>query len=172
MVLCVPSCPECPTLSHGNTTIAINLCSGSKQLFNHQFSRPWQLNKINIIMNINHNNVPEALGILIEKVDFLTSQLAGLSKTEKTDVRNLDMDDLIAFLHKKGLKISKSKIYKLCMNRRIPFLKFGNRSVFRMQDIEQWIESNCKSVQQDDSESVRAVVRSAQKKERRSDYGK
>lgn len=34
-------------------------------------------------MNINHNNVPEALGILIEKVDFLTSQLAGLSKTEK-----------------------------------------------------------------------------------------
>lgn len=130
------------------------------------------MNKINIIMNINHNNVPEALGILIEKVDFLTSQLAGLSKTEKTDVRNLDMDDLIAFLHKKGLKISKSKIYKLCMNRRIPFLKFGNRSVFRMQDIEQWIESNCKSVQQDDSESVRAVVRSAQKKERRSDYGK
>ena len=58
------------------------------------------------------------------------------------------------------------------MNRRIPFLKLGNRSVFRMQDIEQWIESNCKSVRQDDSESVRAVVRSAQKKERRSDYGK
>ena len=123
-------------------------------------------------MTIDHNNIPEAIGLMIEKVDFLTSQLASLSKIEKTDVRNLDMDDLIAYLHTKGVKISKSKIYKLCMNRRIPFLKFGNRSVFRIQDIEQWIESNCKSVQQDDSESVRAIVRSAQRKERRSDYGK
>lgn len=118
-------------------------------------------------MTIDHNNMPEVLGILIEKVDFLTSQLLGLPKTEKTDVRNLDMDDLIAFLHEKGVKISKSKIYKLSMKRSIPFLKFGNRLVFKTQDIEQWIESNCKSVLKEGFESVHAVVRSAQRKERR-----
>ena len=58
------------------------------------------------------------------------------------------------------------------MNRHIPHQKFGNKLVFRSQDIEQWIDLNCKDVQMMDTESVHTVVMDAQKKERRSRYGK
>ena len=123
-------------------------------------------------MVVDYNTIPDAIRILIEKVDVLTAQLASLSKSDKPDLCNLDMDGLISFLRSKGIKLSKSKIYKLCMNRHIPFLKFGNKLVFRCQDIEQWVDVNCKEVQMIDTDSIRAVVMDARRKERRSNYGK
>ena len=125
-----------------------------------------------IVMKIDFNSIPDAIQLLIEKVDILTAQLTALSQAEKTDTGNLDMDGLISFLKSKGIKLSKSKIYKLCMNRHIPFRKFGNKLVFRCQDIEQWVDVNCKEIQMIDSDSIRAVVMDARRKERRSNYGK
>ena len=58
------------------------------------------------------------------------------------------------------------------MNRHIPFRKFGNKLVFRCQDIEQWVDVNCKEIQMIDTDSIRAVVMDARRKERRSNYGK
>ena len=77
-----------------------------------------------IVMKIDFNSIPDAIQLLIEKVDILTAQLTALSQAEKTDTGNLDMDGLISFLKSKGIKLSKSKIYKLCMNRHSPGRSF------------------------------------------------
>lgn len=46
-------------------------------------------------MVVDYNTIPDAIRILIEKVDVLTAQLASLSKSDKTDSCNLDMDGWI-----------------------------------------------------------------------------
>lgn len=38
------------------------------------------------------------------------------------------------------IRLRKSTIYKLCMGRRIPYMKVGKRLLFREDAIDQWLE--------------------------------
>ena len=42
--------------------------------------------------------------------------------------------------------LSKSKIYKLVMDQKIPFAKFGRRLVFSRKQLQDWVKENTKEV--------------------------
>lgn len=40
------------------------------------------------------------------------------------------------------LNLSKSSLYKLCAVRKIPFYKPGRKNLFKLEELEQWVEDN------------------------------
>jgi len=54
----------------------------------------------------------------------------------------IDIDELARHLH-----LSKSQLYCMTSQRRIPFIKAGRRVVFDPEDIERWMNSHRVEVQ-------------------------
>jgi len=89
---------------------------------------------------VNHNNVPEAIEFLIQKIESLESILLQSGKTiEPLKFDRIDKIEEACQI----LGFSKSKIYKLTMNNEIPHThtKTG-RLIFNRKDLMQWLEEN------------------------------
>lgn len=56
----------------------------------------------------------------------------------------LDFQETLEFFEKKGLRMSKSKLYKLCSSKKIPHKHFGSQPIFDETELEKWITKNLK----------------------------
>lgn len=64
-------------------------------------------------------------------------------ETEKKEY--LYIPECLEYLAKKGVRLSKSSLYKHTMNETIPFRKFGKNIVFLPADLDEWIEERLKN---------------------------
>ena len=110
--------------------------------------------------------MPEAIGILINRVEKLASLFSETKSSATPSEINLDLDGIIVFLKGKGYTMSKSRLYKLTANGDIPHRKFGNRLVFNTVEVLEWVDQVSASSIQFQSDAINAITRSAQAKSR------
>ncbi|MBZ4037303.1 helix-turn-helix domain-containing protein [Flavobacterium sp. 17A] len=114
-------------------------------------------------MNTTLENIFEKIDFIIDSITKIESKL----KTEqiiKPPPKKLSLDQAVLFLQEKGIKISKSSIYKLTSNNSISFRRFGNRLVFSEDELEKWISLQLKEQNVHKLESVSKISNSAQNK--------
>lgn len=118
-------------------------------------------------MNLSFDNLPQAVGHLIDEMNAIKKILSNQSQRQTTEPQNLNMDDAIKFMKANGFTFSKSKIYKLTSTNEIPCMRFGNRLIFNSVELLRWCESNTISSNEIRVQATLEIVRSAQSKERR-----
>lgn len=84
--------------------------------------------------------------VLVERIDQLlnfSEELAGRALNSQQNVvkQHLCLTDALSFLKQEGITISKSKIYKLTAEKKIPFKKFNGHLVFSSSELLRWIDS-------------------------------
>lgn len=90
---------------------------------------------------INFENLPQAVSLLIEKVDSLTMLLENKSNNPNTaSNKPLSIQEAAKFL-----KLSVPTIYGMVSRREIPFSKLGKRLYFSESELSEWIQTGRKS---------------------------
>lgn len=90
--------------------------------------------------NISFDSLPAAIMELAENVELIISLLSTKIEKREEIPKYLNMEKALVYLKKIGFPMSKSKLYKLTANGKIPFHKSGNTLLFRMEEINQWCE--------------------------------
>ena len=90
---------------------------------------------------LSFDQLPQAVGELLDKVDYVISRLderkeAPSPSPKQEDDQLMSLDDACRFLGKK-----RSTLYALTSERRIPFRKRGNKLYFFKKELVEWIES-------------------------------
>lgn len=76
--------------------------------------------------------------ILIEVIETEKSKNG---KSESKNRNLVSLNDALAYLNGKGIKMSKSTIYKRTMEGIIPFKRFGMRKiVFNLDELDNWVD--------------------------------
>ena len=73
---------------------------------------------------------------LVQKVESLESSIQDIKDTSDKD-KLLDIEELAEFLGK-----SKVTVYRLKHDKKIPYIKQGNRIYFLKKDVMEWLKSN------------------------------
>ena len=73
---------------------------------------------------------------LVQKVESLESSIRDIKNTSDKD-KLLDIEELAEFLGK-----SKVTVYRLKHDKKIPYIKQGNRIYFLKKDVMEWLKSN------------------------------
>ena len=73
---------------------------------------------------------------LVQKVESLESSIQDIKNTSDKD-KLLDIEELAEFLWK-----SKVTVYRLKHDKKIPYIKQGNRIYFLKKDVMEWLKSN------------------------------
>lgn len=120
-------------------------------------------------MKITYDTVPEAIEALLNEVMELKQLVTKSVNSDKPREMGVTMDvqSLIEFMTSQGLRMSKSKLYKLVSAKKIPYSKFNGCLVFSYNEIQEWIDGQMVSSSKPYDESVSAIARSAQSQERR-----
>lgn len=116
-------------------------------------------------MNVDFNSMPEAIEYLtvqVETIKELLQQKAVLSTNQE---KILDFNAACAYMKKKKIPMSKSRLYKLvsATGNGIPFRKAGNRLLFYTNELDVWCEEQI-GAPATRQESVMAVVKVARKR--------
>jgi excisionase family DNA binding protein len=75
--------------------------------------------------------------------ELLQEMLPAIRSAEPKDTGKpyLSINEGLQYLNDRGLKMSKSTLYKHTMNESIPFQRFGERKiVFLREELDEWIE--------------------------------
>lgn len=103
----------------------------------HSLIALWHYYQKNVSMTqITFNQLPQAVGELIDSVKQIQSQLSTLSQSDQEEWMNLDQ--LVLYLPDKP---SKATIYRKVRNREIPFTKRGKHLIFQRSKIDSWLSS-------------------------------
>lgn len=92
---------------------------------------------------ITFDNLPEAVGQLLQEVSYIKNHLLNQTATsiepKQCPAENefLTVEDVC-----KKLRISKGGVYNLTCGRKIPFIKRGNRIYFDAHELNEWIRSD------------------------------
>jgi excisionase family DNA binding protein len=90
---------------------------------------------------INFDNLPQAVSLLLEKVDSLATLLENKSNNPNTvSNKPLSIQEAAKFL-----KLSVPTIYGMVSRREIPFSKLGKRLYFSESELTEWIHTGRKS---------------------------
>lgn len=114
------------------------------------------------MININHNNLPDAVGLLLQKVENLENLLQ-LKQTPQVIVN--DRINLLEACNLTGY--GKSKIYKLTYSDGIPHKLLGNRLVFSRSELLAWLETNTKARNTKSKSVLSSIAESAAIKTRK-----
>lgn len=87
--------------------------------------------------------MPKAIGMLLEEVAEIKKLLAFKPPREPIE-KKLSIEMAIKVFEDKGIKISKSKLYKLTSKQKIPFIRFNQRLIFEKSELIEWIEMETK----------------------------
>lgn len=112
------------------------------------------------MININHNNLPEAIGLLLVKVENLENLLQQKQNTEVVLPDRIDSIEEACSITGR----SKSKIYKLTSTDGIPHKLMGNRLVFSRSELLAWLETNTVTRQPKSKSVLSSIALSAAKK--------
>lgn len=103
---------------------------------------------------INFENLPQAVSLLLEKVDSLTMLLENKSNNPNTvSNKPLSIQEAAKFL-----KLSVPTIYGMVSRREIPFSKLGKRLYFSESELSEWIQTGRKSTRSEMLTSSECVL--------------
>jgi len=107
---------------------------------------------------LNKNDLRELLR------EMIPATTAPVQKTEGKDY--LSFEEGLVYLNDRGIRMSKSTLYKKTADKEIPFRRFGIRKiVFEPELLDKWINDQLSGME---SIVCKTVVESARRKERRS----
>lgn len=86
--------------------------------------------------NITNEDLYGVITTLVQKVESLESSIQDIKNTSDKD-KLLDIEELAEFLGK-----SKVTVYRLKHDKKIPYIKQGNRIYFLKKDVMEWLKSN------------------------------
>ncbi len=109
------------------------------------------------------NNLPERMDCLISEVFELKRILIQRIEKPEEIPKYLNTEKALVYLKKIGFPMSKSRLYKLTANRKIPFHKSGNTLLFSMEEISQWCEDDIHA-KNNKNISNQFIIKTAQKK--------
>lgn len=110
-------------------------------------------------MEITFNQLPEAVALLLDKIDSLEKRLLPLLTISKSEGEFLDINEAASFL-----KIPKNTLYAIACRREITTYKPGKKLFFSKEELTQWIKSGKK---QSKTEIGSAAIKSVGSKMRR-----
>jgi excisionase family DNA binding protein len=104
-------------------------------------------------------------------MDYLISEvlvikeilLARIEKPEEVP-KYLTLKEAIAFLLTNRIPMSKSKLYKLTSSDSIPYFKVGNKLLFSIEELEQWLNNQITKKGISCPSSNLSIIKSAQNK--------
>lgn len=92
---------------------------------------------------ITFDNLPEAVGKLLQEVAYIKNQLLNQAATT-TEPKQCPAENELLTVEDvcKKLQISKGGVYNLTHGRKIPFFKRGGRIYFDAHELNEWIRSD------------------------------
>lgn len=85
-------------------------------------------------------------------------------KPVKEDTGFFSLNEAISYINNRGLKISKSSIYKKTAEKEVPFQRWGGKKiVFVRQELDEWIENQ---LSKRENGVIKTVADAARRKER------
>lgn len=107
------------------------------------------------MIEINHNNLPDAIGLLLQKIENLENLFQVKQSPEVVECERLTIDEAA-----KLTGYSKSAIYKGLL----PYKKMGKKLIFSRKELIVWMESQTISPVNNNSVVLNAIAESANKK--------
>lgn len=117
-----------------------------------------------ISQELNFEKLPSAVSAILREVEEIKKLLISNKPKGKLDTKRLSINDAQMFIQEQGLSISKSKLYKLTSEGKIPYDKFGIRVLFRQDNLLEWIESQINLSVKSESKNVMTLANSARRK--------
>lgn len=113
---------------------------------------------------LNFEKLPNAVSVLLREVEEIKKMLISNKPRSEPNIKRLSINEAQAFFLEQGFPISKSKLYKLTSEGKIPFEKFGIRVLFKQDKLIEWIENEMNLSTKSDSKYVMTLANSARKK--------
>lgn len=113
-------------------------------------------------MKTSLNNIFEKIDFIVNSIEKIESRLK-IKEIIKPPPRKFSINQAIMFLSERGVRISKSSIYKLTSSKSISFQRFGNRLVFSENELEEWVADQLKEKSESNAELLMRITNSAKK---------
>ena len=113
---------------------------------------------------LNLENLPLFVGLILRDVEEIKKILTINKPRSDPDTKRLSINEALKFIADQGYPVSKSKLYKLTSEGKIPFEKFGMRVLFKKDKLIEWIENEMNLSTKSDSKYVMTLANSARKK--------
>lgn len=113
---------------------------------------------------LNFEKLPFAVGLILKEVEEIKRMLTNHKPRSEPDTKRLSINEAQKFFKEQGLPISKSKLYKLTSEGKIPYDKFGIRVLFRQDKLIGWIENEMNLSIKSESKHVMILANSARRK--------
>jgi excisionase family DNA binding protein len=113
---------------------------------------------------LNFDKLPSAVSAILREVEEIKKMLINNKPRSETNIKRLSIDEAQAFFIEQGFQISKSKLYKLTSEGKIPYDKFGVRVLFRQEKLMNWIENEMNLSIKSESKHAMILADSARRK--------
>lgn len=116
-------------------------------------------------MTTTQENLPLQIDFLISQVGVIQEILLNrIAKPEEVPKKKLTFDDTLSYFFKQGYKMSKSRLYKLTASNSIPNYKIGNKLLFSVEELDQWLNNQIVKNENDSFQTNLSIIKSAQLK--------
>lgn len=113
---------------------------------------------------LNFDKLPSAVSAILREVEEIKKMLISNKPRSETNIKRLSINEAQAFFIEQGFQISKSKLYKLTSEGKIPYDKFGVRVLFRQEKLMNWIENEMNLSIKSESKHAMILTDSARRK--------
>lgn len=113
---------------------------------------------------LSFDKLPSAISAILREVEEIKKMLINNKPRSETNIKRLSIDEAQAFFIEQGFQISKSKLYKLTSEGKIPYDKFGVRVLFRQEKLMNWIENEMNLSIKPESKHAMILADSARRK--------
>jgi excisionase family DNA binding protein len=130
-----------------------------KLLLRHQKKH----NKKSIEMTTTQENLPMQIDFLISQVGVIQEiLLKRIIKPEEVPKKRLTFNETLSHFFKQGHKMSKSRLYKLTSSNSIPNYKIGNKLLFCVDELDQWLNNQIVRNEYESLQTNLPIIKSAQ----------
>ena len=114
------------------------------------------------------NNLPERIDFLISEVAGIKQiLLQGIGKPEEIP-KYLDVTRTLLYLEKRGISISRSKLYKMTAGNKVPYKKMDNKLYFFPEELDNWLSDQVRAKEKPSQSplfiSTQNIIRSSRNK--------
>ena len=92
------------------------------------------------LQELNFEKLPVAVSLILKEVEEIKRMLINNKPSSQLDTKRMSTNEAIKFIVEKGFPISKSKLYKLTSEGKIPHEKFGMRVLFKQDNLVAWMQ--------------------------------
>jgi excisionase family DNA binding protein len=113
---------------------------------------------------LSFEKLPSAVSAILREVEEIKRMLITNKPRSEPNIKRLSINEVQTFFLEQGFPISKSKLYKLTSEGKIPHEKFGIRVLFRQDKLIDWIESEMNLSIKSNSKDIMILANSARRK--------